>query len=199
MEPGGTGNIVSLDNRNMTMKIQSQYREGDTYDVSMHRCDCHDFERRKLPCKHMYRLALELGVVSPHWDLSGLPSEWKTVIDSLSDNQKKSLYRFLWNNGNTSRYFHANPQKAFVKCNIVEEEPLQDTLNRDYTKSDLANLLPGDSPVKKEKKADIVEHIVQNEEKIARTLAKKHRKVKYSDSFAPYHHYARRYLGEMYG
>ena len=86
----------------------------------------------------MQAYALELGVVSPHWDLSGLPSEWKTVIDSLSDNQKKSLYRFLWNNGNTSRYFHANPQKAFVKCNIVEEEPLQDTLNRDYTKSDLA-------------------------------------------------------------
>ena len=31
--------------------------------VSLSECDCIDFLRRNLPCKHIYRLALELEVV----------------------------------------------------------------------------------------------------------------------------------------
>lgn len=33
------------------------------YDASLSRCDCYDFQTRHLPCKHMYRLAVELGVI----------------------------------------------------------------------------------------------------------------------------------------
>lgn len=33
------------------------------YDTSLSCCDCHDFQGRRLPCKHMYRLAAELGVI----------------------------------------------------------------------------------------------------------------------------------------
>jgi transcriptional antiterminator Rof (Rho-off) len=33
------------------------------YDTSLSQCTCHDFQDRHLPCKHMYRLAVELGVV----------------------------------------------------------------------------------------------------------------------------------------
>ncbi len=33
------------------------------YDTSLSRCDCLDFQKRNLPCKHMYRLAVELGVI----------------------------------------------------------------------------------------------------------------------------------------
>lgn len=32
------------------------------YDVSLDRCTCIDFGRRRKPCKHIYRLAIELGV-----------------------------------------------------------------------------------------------------------------------------------------
>lgn len=35
-------------------------RDG-TYRVTLSDCECVDFYRRQLPCKHMYRLALELG------------------------------------------------------------------------------------------------------------------------------------------
>lgn len=33
------------------------------YDTSLSRCDCYDFQKRQIPCKHMYRLAVELGVI----------------------------------------------------------------------------------------------------------------------------------------
>lgn len=33
------------------------------YDTTLSSCTCFDFEERKLPCKHMYRLAVELGYI----------------------------------------------------------------------------------------------------------------------------------------
>lgn len=33
---------------------------GEVYDTTLKRCDCEDFKRRWLPCKHMYRLYYEL-------------------------------------------------------------------------------------------------------------------------------------------
>lgn len=33
------------------------------YETSLSACTCYDFQERKLPCKHMYRLAHELGVI----------------------------------------------------------------------------------------------------------------------------------------
>lgn len=33
------------------------------YDTSLSQCNCYDFQDRHLPCKHMYRLAVELGVI----------------------------------------------------------------------------------------------------------------------------------------
>lgn len=33
------------------------------YDTTLHSCTCGDFESRRLPCKHIYRLAVELGII----------------------------------------------------------------------------------------------------------------------------------------
>lgn len=33
------------------------------YDTSLSECTCGDFQARKLPCKHIYRLAVELGII----------------------------------------------------------------------------------------------------------------------------------------
>lgn len=34
---------------------------GDIYQTSLDRCTCEDFQRRGLPCKHIYKLALSRG------------------------------------------------------------------------------------------------------------------------------------------
>lgn len=63
------------------------------YETTLDSCTCSDFVRRKLPCKHIYRLAAELG-------LSGEPTErgmnrfaFSTTLDSLSDDAKIVLYK----------------------------------------------------------------------------------------------------------
>lgn len=33
------------------------------YIATLSQCDCYDFQRRHLPCKHIYRLAIELGII----------------------------------------------------------------------------------------------------------------------------------------
>jgi len=33
------------------------------YDTTLTACDCFDFQERQLPCKHIYRLAVELGLI----------------------------------------------------------------------------------------------------------------------------------------
>lgn len=39
------------------------------YDVRLDFCSCGDFRRRKLPCKHIYRLAMELGLIENDYEI----------------------------------------------------------------------------------------------------------------------------------
>lgn len=53
---------VQVNKENQSAIIQGS---GSTpYEVTLNICTCFDFESRQLPCKHMYRLALELGLLS---------------------------------------------------------------------------------------------------------------------------------------
>lgn len=60
MKPGA---VISLDPSARSALIQGS--GGVVYSVSIDRCECVDFERRQLPCKHIYRLALDLGCEFP--------------------------------------------------------------------------------------------------------------------------------------
>lgn len=46
------------------MEIYSHGNPKDIYTVTLLKCECMDFKNRHLPCKHIYRLALELGVIN---------------------------------------------------------------------------------------------------------------------------------------
>lgn len=48
-------NIISIKKENLSGQIND-------YQVTLAHCTCTDFKRRKKPCKHMYRLAHELGI-----------------------------------------------------------------------------------------------------------------------------------------
>ena len=60
MKPGA---VISLDPSTQTALIQGS--GGVVYSVSVDSCECVDFERRQLPCKHIYRLARDLGYEFP--------------------------------------------------------------------------------------------------------------------------------------
>lgn len=53
--------IVSLDVDSGVIEIQGS--EIEPYKATLKECRCTDFMRRQLPCKHMYALALEMGII----------------------------------------------------------------------------------------------------------------------------------------
>lgn len=74
------------------------------YKVSLERCECIDFARRKLPCKHMYRLAHELGChdLTPFGAVASgslkkdVPYTVDEIIARLSDEQAKLFQRIVY-------------------------------------------------------------------------------------------------------
>lgn len=49
--------LSSIDNQNFSGILGS-----NDYATTLFNCTCKDFKTRQMPCKHMYRLALGLGV-----------------------------------------------------------------------------------------------------------------------------------------
>lgn len=69
------------------------------YTTSLSDCNCTDYKRRGLPCKHMYRLALETGLLSgPYSSYLHGGYTWIQAIDIIEqfpeNVQKEFLFQF---------------------------------------------------------------------------------------------------------
>ena len=51
----------SIDYKRREAKMHGN--RGEVYTTTLEKCTCYDFRKRRIPCKHMYRLAMELGLV----------------------------------------------------------------------------------------------------------------------------------------
>ena len=65
------------------------------YETTLSSCTCYDFTERQLPCKHIYRLAVELGIIEifnrPHkFDRETLD---KVRVSSDIDNEPEQIKR----------------------------------------------------------------------------------------------------------
>lgn len=66
-------------------------KSGKVYDVTLHSCTCEDFSFRGQPCKHMSRLAVEVGALIGY-DLVPLSNQVSNLLaqrDALQSEQKK--------------------------------------------------------------------------------------------------------------
>lgn len=54
---------MSVDLDSKTIRVQGSASE--PYVATLSECTCADFQYRKAPCKHIYRLALELDLLKP--------------------------------------------------------------------------------------------------------------------------------------
>jgi len=99
------------------------------YQTSLSSCTCSDFTRRKLPCKHIYRLAMELGII----DLPYKSGESKgerldrqisledavAVIETLSDDAQRELSSLLY--GTFDRIENRFKPQLVTDTSIIEE------------------------------------------------------------------------------
>lgn len=189
------GKVVSVDKKKLRAKIKSSYKPDTIYSVSLAECTCPDFQQRKLPCKHMYKLALELGIVTKEWDLSGIPDEIKELFSSLSLKDQVKYLRLI-NNYRYSAYFDVRKQEVSVdllECGFLEDCTSK-TANIDKycSKNDIiAALTTTHSPyvssiTSKTKKSEMINWIAENDEKLLNKLGSKHYTVCFSATLSPY-------------
>jgi len=73
------------------------------YHTSLDFCECRDFSIRKLPCKHIYRLAMELGLISTKFSsdkkaiMAPTDVAFNSVVDFLEENycDKLPFFEYL--------------------------------------------------------------------------------------------------------
>lgn len=196
------GRVVSMNKKKITMKICSSRNSNNIYVTSLFNCDCEDFKRRNLPCKHMYKLAYELDIIDENWDLSGLSSELKDLLDSLSPTAIHTLIRLLDNYRNTYK-FQVNKRtvSSLVKSGLlVEDNSYELLLDKNYNKEDLLTFLSSSSSctvTAKDKKPQIIRYIIDSEPKLLKALCDKCYTVSFSDIINDNFDYIYRYCEKL--
>lgn len=92
---------------------------GKVYDVTYKHCTCPDYNKRFRPCKHIYAIYVNMGIIKEEENLSGVPDSIKEKVELLTP---KSAVRFK--NMLLEREFNAFG--SFLLKNTTLNKPLLD-------------------------------------------------------------------------
>ncbi len=197
------GSVISVNKKKLTMKIHSARNPNNIYTTSLSKCDCEDFKRRNLPCKHMYKFAYKLGIIDESWDLSGLAPGLKNLLDSLSPTAIRTLIRLMDNYQYTYKFeINKRTASALVKNGLlVEDNSYYLILDKNYKKDELLAFVsssPSCTVSYKDKKPQIISYIVNNEPKLLKVLCDKFYAVYFSDIVNENFDYIHRYCKNLH-
>ena len=127
------------------------------YETSFESCTCADFIRRKVPCKHMYRLAMECGVFEGHVKsgtnkntIAKLQIPFKDVVaslESLNEPCQKKVQELLWSNlFDKTEIFYIQDhyfEDLLISPLFTQVDSTPDNLLRAYSKDELLTVLQG--------------------------------------------------------
>lgn len=154
-----------------------------THTTALDHCSCVDFNRRRLPCKHMYRLAMELGAFQTDFesDKSAIVepkssvhrerlSETIKVVETLTDDQQRELLEIVRsvNSKSPSICCKSTPDlQVLLNCNLIESVPDYRVCLAKYKKPELITLATsfGLEPDKKLLKPELINYIIENASK----------------------------------
>ena len=127
------------------------------HNTTLNYCSCIDFNRRKLPCKHMYRLAMELGcfesdfssdakcIVQPGQNSSFKKEIMESILSALTtDDERYAFKNFCYSVKNTSKgeLLPTPIAKKLIDIEIVVPVTDMETLLSHMKMPDLRKLLP---------------------------------------------------------
>lgn len=171
---------VSLDQAECTGTFKGS---SGTHTTALDHCSCVDFNRRKLPCKHMYRLAMELrafqtdfesdkaAIVEPKSSVHRERfSETIKVVETLTDDQQRLLLEIVRsvNSKSPTICCKSTPDlQVLLECNLIETIPDFNTCLAKYKKPELITLATslGLEPDKKLLKPGLINYIIENASK----------------------------------
>ncbi len=143
------------------------YGSEHTYNTYLTHCDCVDFQRRALPCKHMYRLAHEFDVfaldhVEFHPDIQHALRHndlWR-IRRSLNNTQNEIIDIAF---SDDVVYISPAALAPLAKCRILEELPDNTLLLENFTRDELLDFIQKnttDKISKNSKKSVLIDTII---------------------------------------
>lgn len=185
------GSVVSLDKKKMSCKIRSSSNPSVIYKTTLNSCDCEDFSKSSLPCKHIYKLALELGIIDTSWDISGIPHDLRSTIDTLLYSDMEHFIKLLVDYPSSDDLFEVRkrdvPESLIVSGLITEPHDRNDfyrILDESYRRNDIFTALTTAKnsyiPKSASTKAEMISWILDNDEKLLNRLCKKHYYIRLS-------------------
>ena len=162
--------LDSVDFTNQTGRIKN-------YEVSLEKCSCVDFIMRRKPCKHMYRLANELGIFQliSKAKAKNLPSSTESETKFVRDALKKNIDEISMDAKRELQKFTYHPREKI--CSVVENsalvelvsagllvaEPLtNDEILESLTVADIRSLCITEKPPKNIRKAELISFFKKN-------------------------------------
>lgn len=149
-----------------------------THTTALDRCSCVDFNRRRLPCKHMYRLAMELSIFHSDFksDTSAIIepgqrretiSETVKRIETLSnDDQRLLLQAIRDSSGNNSSACYKSSSEIHTLIDAGLFALVDDNAKclSKYKKAELIALANSFelAPDKKMLKSELIKYIIEN-------------------------------------
>lgn len=76
-------------NDTVYMDIPREYDNSKSHTVTLSTCTCKDFRHTKEPCRHMYLLATEIGIISPKITINDI--EKNTILDECFENLQEEI------------------------------------------------------------------------------------------------------------
>ena len=165
------------------------------YATTLTDCNCVDFKRRKIPCKHMYRLAIDLGLFGnksqaksdqfarkvPKGEREELAISMISRIENYPDEIqveiKKILLDYLYHNHKPAYYEDARKLFCTVEDGLFQGDPCRshflDGYIRKLRKDEIVELVKtnGDEfPPDCKKKEDMINWVISNTDKYGEKL-----------------------------
>ena len=168
---------ILLDQTTCTGKFKGS---SGNHTTALNKCSCVDFNRRKLPCKHMYRLAMELEllnvpfqsdasqIVEPHSSLRMSLDKSVQIIEQLTISQQKMLneaFDHLNSKQPICALLTSPDLQALIDSGILLLAPSAEISLSKYKKVelvDLTNTLNIELPATVKKKDDIATFLSNN-------------------------------------
>lgn len=166
---------VELDKESGTATFKGS---SGTHSASLEKCSCVDYNRRRLPCKHMYRLAMELGLIDadfksnssaivqprPRSQIEKIEHTVET-IESLTDDQQYLLLEIIRkiSSSKPTVGMEVNSNvSALLSCHLLEQTDDVPTTLQKCKKDELVTLSTsfGLESAKKLKKPELIDYLL---------------------------------------
>ena len=201
---------LSINSNECTATFQGRSKQ---YSTTLESCNCVDYGMRHLPCKHMYRLAMELGLYNATYksDVSKAKqrsssisfSDYVDLIETLTptDQQKllDFLYMFIYQKDKYACLITTEPTALISSGILVDSGPIPEIL--DYFKRNELNDMVSklNVPFKKNMATDtLIQWCIDNLSDRMSELLSGYTAVKMNDDYAVYNSKLYKYLHRKY-